>query len=176
MADSKSYIQVVGEYIVARIKAQLESELGLTNHPIMYGSLKQVFYAEAEGAEGLVDEVPAVFVMPATSDVVITTVNAQRWTDEMVYRIVYVDKIAEGTTHDANRTRAQRIRDILIENPRLQTPAIAFTSANAQVLTVRRISIDFYPIEDAYVSSVNAQFLAVALTVSLGVLLTNVST
>ena len=174
MADSKSYIQVLGEYLRGRIDAQLATELGLVN--VMYGSLRQVFYMEAEGAEGLVNEVPSVFVLPATSDVVITTVNAQRWTEDVVFRIVYVDKIAEGTTHDANRTRAQRIRDILIENPRFQTPAIAFTSANAQILSIKRISIDFYPIEDAYVSSVNAQFLADALTVSLGVLLTNVST
>ena len=41
---------------------------------------------------------------------------------------------------------------------------------------MRSVRCEFYPIEDAYVSSVNAQLLAVAVIVNFNLMLTNVST
>lgn len=172
MALKKNYIQLIGEYIRDKVDTLLSSELGLVN--VMYGSLKQTFWMEAEGAEGLVNEAPSVFVLPETSDSTIRTINAQRWSEDVVFRIVYVDKVAEGGTSDANRTRAQRIRDVLIEDPSLAS--IVWTNSNAQGIVMRSVRCEFYPIEDAYVSTVNAQLLAVAVVVSFNLMLTNVST
>ena len=172
MANSKSYIETIGNFIRDKVNTLLATELGLVN--VMYGSLKQVFWVEAEGAEGLVNEAPSVFVLPETSDATIRTINAQRWSEDVTFRIVYVDKVAEGVSHDANRTRGQRIRDVLIEDPSLAT--ISFANSNAQGIVMRSVRCEFYPIEDAYVSTVNAQLLAVAVIVNFNLMLTNVST
>lgn len=166
------YVETLGTFFETRLKAELESELGLS--VCMWGDLEQVFHPDAEG-DALAAMVPAIFIQPESDETDFTTMNSQRCTQNVDYRIVYVDRIAEGTTHESNRMRIRRIKDVFLANPRLDNPAITGLT-NAQVVFVKPIATQFRPVEDLYVSQANAQLLAAALVVRARLILKNVTT
>lgn len=165
------YVETVGLFFESRLKSELETELSL--RVVMWGDLEQVFYPDAEG-EQLAAMVPAIFIQPDSDTTDFTTVNAQRCTQDVDYRIIYVDRLAEGVTHESNRMRIRRVKDVILANPRLDDPAITGLT-NAQVVWVKPIATQFRPVEDVYVAQANAQLIAAALVVRARLILKNVT-
>ena len=167
-----NYIETIGQFFEARFKAQLQTELGLV--VCMWGDLEQVFYPDANG-DVLSASVPAIFIQPDVDETDNETLNSRRGRQMIDYRIIYVDRIAEGVTTESNRLRIGRVKDVILENPRLDNPAITGLT-NAQIAWAKPVRTEFRPIEDAYVAQANAQLLAAALTVRVRVELLNVTT
>jgi hypothetical protein len=165
------YVETVGKFFESRFKTELETELSLKI--CSWGDLEQVFTPDAEG-EVLATMVPAIFIQPMTDATDFTTINARRCTQDVDYRIIYVDRLAEGVTHESNRMRIRRVKDVILANPRLDNPAITGLT-NAQVVWVKPIATEFRPVEDLYVAQAHAWLIAAALVVRAKLILKNVT-
>lgn len=165
------YVETIGTFFESRLKTELESELSLAI--CMWGDLEQVFHPDSEG-DVLATMVPAIFIQPQSDTTDFTTLNAQRCTQDVDYRIIYVDRLAEGVTHESNRMRIRRVKDVILANPRLDDPAITGLT-NAQIVWVKPIATEFRPVEDLYVNQATAQLIAAALTVRARLILKNVT-
>lgn len=125
------------------------------------GDLERQFYPRSQGTDDYGTRVPCVFVQSQEADYSLATLN-QRYHQPNFFRILYVDRIVEAATPDVNRFRADKIADLVLEDYRLAT-ITGLSQAQVKVSYLRKI--EYRPVEDMYVFAVNAQLLAVAITV-----------
>lgn len=160
----------LGNYWRDVFDAALRGELGLQRG--MNGSLEEY----PAGSTNLAALCPAFFLklMSVTAGTA-TTVSGLTYRYNYRFRLVYIDRGAEGQNIMLNRVKIQRFGDTILENWRMHNPAPSSASyPDLSASSMSRIQaivsdIDFRPPEDNFVVSLNAQMLAAALTMDVDI-------
>ena len=114
--------------------------------------------------ETLAADVPAVFVQPDSVDINFQTVDGKRYQDRYFFRVVYVDRIAEGTTHESNRLKAEYVASAITKKIRGDgSPTL--TLVQAQLVWIRPTRIEFRPAEDLFAAAKDTKLFAATVVV-----------
>lgn len=164
---TKFYTLTLAEFMRDKIKTNLQVELGLVT--VMVGDLSRIFWPASEDAASYASAVPAVCITPTSISNGLQTLN-QRYEQTNLFRVVYVDRIAEGTTHIANLLRILRVADQVLEDYRLDTIS---GLSQGQVVLAEVLSIEFDPPENSVLESADAQLFAAAFVLAVKLLVWN---
>lgn len=149
----------IGEYLRDRLDDQLRTELGLKH--ITFGDLR-AFPADADIVASVV---PMIIIQTQNVRPNFLTIGGQRYEVDYEFRVLYIGYLTEGITQEHARRAFRRVCDVIWEDIALDAAAtdIDFGSpAKGQIQYSHIGDIEFRPVEDDFLLSINANLFVAA--------------
>jgi len=151
----------IGNWIRDLIKLHLATELGVSaaNGEIRFSDLMEV------PIQLIKNMIPGVFISALDVPNKWGSVDGSDYISDYRFRIVYAAALSTGEQLETARMKGERIADLLVENADMENPTVPGVYQSAPIYCYVT-GLEFKPDENDLVQSLNADYYAMAVNVT----------